>query len=462
MFKIDDESTCWCASGKQYKYCCGILHQLIKETGLEPLREACIKEENYMELLKVDVAEFVQYLIWVKSHTEPLMLKSPKYAKSLIEIDVKALSELLDRILATCKNYDLEYDFLRLINRSKEFFFCSKWHKKVEFYLLIWISFYKNDLDKAIQYIKDNIDINSVNDHELLELIIDVYSEELTISEKLDICHRIQELNNDPLKVSHYITVEGIEYLLLNDEKKAIELFEKSIDIIEKSPQSSDPFNNQNIGKAYSLLGAIKSDESLISKAINQFRSLVSRSGLSSMGISQIYWEIGSAYASLGKYDEAIENYNAANELPIALIDMANIYICRQDYVEAKNILDKIDYASLSGENKIDFLFIYSKILCFQCNEKIDFIITEIKNLDLKIGVFRDNAQKILISLYEIKASENVVVLEEKKRNWFDNINDAVMLQPNIAGFGFNINKIIELIRNRKSQGKKSGAKNSK
>lgn len=453
MYHIADECDCWCASKVKYKDCCGKIHILIKETDEKSLRDGYIAEQKYVELLKFEVAEFVQYLLLVKSHTEPLMLASPEKANALICIDVKALSEQLNTILHTCKIYDLEYDFPKLINRSKDLFFCAKWHKKVEFFLLVWFSFYKNDLEWAIQYIEDYISISSVDDHELLELILHVYSEKLTLSEIFDLCHKIQHLNTDPLKISHYIAVEGIHYLVLGDEKKAIELFEKSINIIEKSPRNRNLFNNQNVGKVYALLGVLKTDESLIKKAINEFTSLLSGGVYNNHGISHMYWEIGNAHSSLKEYSEAIDSYGKAASLskyPIALIDMANTYISLDDYSKAKNILDDIDYKELSDENKKDFLFIYSKILCYKCNEKIDFIIDEIKKCDFKIGIFKDNAQKILITLCEIRASKDITVTTENKKNWIDNINDSIMLQPNFAGFGININKIIELIRRRK------------
>ena len=90
------------------------------------------------------------------------------------------------------------------------------------------------------------------------------------------------------------------------------------------------------------------------------------------------------------------------------------------------------------------------KLSHYKCNEKIDFIIDEIKKCDFKIGIFKDNAQRILITLCEIRASKDITVTTEKKKNWIDNVNDSIMLQPNFVGFGININKIIELIRRRK------------
>jgi Vesicle coat complex COPII, subunit SEC24/subunit SFB2/subunit SFB3 len=453
MYHIADECDCWCSSKKKYKDCCGKIHKLLKDTDEKSLRTEYIAKQKYIEILELEVAKFIQYLVLVKSHTEPLMLDSPQKAKTLIDIDINALSELLNNILRSCKMYELEFDFPKLINRSKDLFFCAKWHKKVEYFLLIWFGLYKKNTEWAIQYINDQIDISSVDDHELLELILDIYSEKLTLSEIFDICHKIQQLNTDPLKISHYIAVEGIQYLVLGDEKKAIELLEKSVSIILKSPRSKNIFNNESAGKLYSLLGALKSDESLIRKAINEFTLLLSEGVYSNEGISNIYWEIGNAYSVIKEYSEAIENYNKAtnaSRYPIALIDMANTYIKLNEYSNAKNILDDIDYKELADENKKDFLFGYSKILCNEYNEKIDFVIDEIKKCEFKIGIFKDNAQRILIILGDIKSTKNTTVTAEQKRNWIDNINDSIMLQPNIAGCGINLNKIIELIRRRK------------
>jgi len=137
------------------------------------------------------------------------------------------------------------------------------------------------------------------------------------------------------------------------------------------------------------------------------------------------------------------------SNLPIAKIDKARALILCEDYQGSKEVLDNLDYSELNSANQKDYLFVYSKLLCYIYDEKIDFIITELKTCDFGIGYFRDSALKAAVMLYEIKESNPLQYDKEKSQKWLDRLNKCFILQPNFMGIGININEIIDSFRRK-------------
>ena len=81
--------------------------------------------------------------------------------------------------------------------------------------------------------------------------------------------------------------------------------------------------------------------------------------------LSSQYHTIGQAYTSLGTYDKAIEFIKEALKIyirPEYMLDLAQVYIRINKQEKALEILDKIEYESLTEYIKIDYLLYFTDI----------------------------------------------------------------------------------------------------
>lgn len=151
MLKVDNNCECWCGSNRKFGECCGkIINDKISFLNSIKAVSDYVKEEDYDNVLKVEIANYVDYMIKVKSHTEPMVLQDSNRAKFLVEIDIKALSERFDSILSIIHFGNMDYDFEKLLSKAKSLFFNSAWHERTAYYLVLWLSFYKNNKERVL------------------------------------------------------------------------------------------------------------------------------------------------------------------------------------------------------------------------------------------------------------------------------------------------------------------------
>lgn len=70
-----------------------------------------------------------------------------------------------------------------------------------------------------------------MKDADFLKLIVDICSDYLSVSERFNICKRLNKLIDNTVRKAQYQAVEALIYLAVGDNEKASEIFEKIISI---------------------------------------------------------------------------------------------------------------------------------------------------------------------------------------------------------------------------------------
>ena len=113
----------------------------------------------------------------------------------------------------------------------------------------------------------------------------------------------------------------GIAYFSLGEYQKAIEYYEKSLEInIAIGDRSGIASNNGNLGNAYRCLGEYQKAIEYCEKGLEISTAIGDRSGIAFKSSS-----LGSAYLSLGEYQKAIEYYEKGLEISTAIGDRLGI-----------------------------------------------------------------------------------------------------------------------------------------
>lgn len=105
-----------------------------------------------------------------------------------------------------------------------------------------------------------------------------------------------------------------------------------------------------------------------------------------------------------------------------------------------------IEYDTLTFENKIDFLIIYAKNLLstVQNRTEVIWILEELKKLTLQSKYFSDIVNELIISIQELLVEKNNKKQRKSLiRKILSKLNEYLILQPNLMGFGVNINSLI-------------------
>ncbi|PAF30891.1 hypothetical protein CHI14_15305, partial [Paenibacillus sp. 7516] len=157
--------------------------------------------------------------------------------------------------------------------------------------------------------------------------------------------------------------------------------------------------------------------------------------------------------------DIALSYYNKSlelDELSLARIFVAEIYYLRAEFDTSIEALEAIEYNSISNENKIDLLIIYAKnVMSTQNVEKVNWVLNELKQLKFDSKYFSDIINELVINLHELLNKTNSKKEFEPSlvKRILGKLNEYVMLEPNIMGFGLNFNKLIgDLLTEKKEK----------
>lgn len=460
MIKIDDKALCWCGSGVQYIDCCKSLIEPINFEMSDSEITQNMECENYNEALRYSRANLTKYLIYVKSHTMPLLFSGNPQIKRLIEIDVNALAEILGNMLKVLEKGSLEVDFEKTLRRTKDIFFNDKWHKKADFFYVFYRYIVLGDTKSAIEYIDNNIDIQGIDDVEFMELYYSLCSNRLTFSEKNDFLEKLISKQKLIGKI-HYISIMGINYFWIGDIAKCIKLHSDALKLYENNKEKlKGHYDKYVVAQVNSFMGKFAHDENAINRSTELFKELIALDNLSAVGLSETYWLIAMNFIDVEEYDSALEYLSLSQEaMPnnIATIYKAFALMELKNYKRAYEEINTIEFASLSKENKMDYLLVYGRLLIHEINKgKMEFIVSELKKFDSEEGysLIAKNTVITLLELYNnpLETVEN----SSKGMRLLESINEFLLLRPSIWGLGIDVNKIIDKmvarIRNRNSR----------
>lgn len=444
-FKLTGNMECFCGSGKEFKFCC---QDLLTISSLKNLSTE-IEKGDYKQAFLFCKAEIVRYMINVKRHTEGLLVRNPLYGNKLLDIDIKALSELLEKMIIIISKANLQIPFIDMLNRLEELLDNGKWHTRILYYKVMWEYLYNNNLVNAKKYLT-NISFSEINDLDFLQLYLDIMGDELPFSNKVEIIDRLIKMETKISGKIKYLGAKSIEFLLIGDTAEAKNIIKQAIEIANNnSDKVKESYDIYQYGNVYILGGKLLEDTHLKQRSGTYFESMLSDNSLTVSGKAMVYSHLGDVYFSLNDFEKAFEFYNQSlklEDLHLTRILIADIYFHKSDFNNSIKILKGIEYDTLTFENKIDFLIIYAKNLLstVQNRTEVIWILEELKKLTLQSKYFSDIVNELIISIQELLVEKNNKKQRKSLiRKILSKLNEYLILQPNLMGFGVNINSLI-------------------
>jgi len=446
-----------CGSGKKYKRCCH--SEETKKSG-EHQKDAfsSLNEGNYRAALTSIRRSITNYTINHKSHTELLLSKEPTAGEILLKIDLEALSELVG-VMLDCFRGLGDYDqFLESLERMRRNIKDPQWQRKITYFEII--GRLGDDWSETVgqREIKKLLPIDNETDPEIMQLCIQYLGSEFGFRKRDKLITRLISLVKTHQERLQYKLVLASLYFEVGDEAGACSITEEALEEYEKTPEDKiETYGRHYKASALNFLGILKNSTELQSKSLHEFTALLKEDIWTSEGIARLHSEIVGCCYGLGKYQDAIDCYNSS--LSFSNSDLTRVFmaraLCLNQDESAIELIESIDASSLDSAGKLDFFVTYATIgIHFKKEEMLKNSIQMLRIVDSinvtfdrqKAELLQEISEVLLHGFNEARFNKMLVVV----RDWSKKINRYLVLQPNIAGLGINVNRVVEDVQDKK------------
>lgn len=457
-------SQCLCGSGLKFKRCC-LGDNDVSCVKMIGIARDLMHNKDYRNALKYVRRGITNYTILHKINTEPYIGSSNEGVVWLLDTDIKALSELTESLLDCYRGLKDYQSFSCDLERLRGNISDVSWQRKVTYFQVI--SSLGDDWEENIgkREVKKFLPLDRENDAKIIQLYLHFCCDELPFRRSIDILDRLISLIEKPSEKLQYTAAKAIKYLCIGDESEATKLIEQAINEYENTEWASDDaYEHMQHARAISLLGDLQESAKLKVQSIKEFCSLLENHLWTEQGMADIYFEIGRSLYHIKKFEEAIEEYRKSLELhdsAIVKIFLSQSQLELNDNAAILTIKDaEKNIDELNKSEKVDFVFTYAAIgIAFKEKEMIAkavHLLHEIPVLDIIFEKQKSSLISDLSLLYKSGELEHRSVLLAAIKKLLGKTTRYLILQPNIAGLGINVNSIVADLSSGSTKKKKT------
>jgi tetratricopeptide (TPR) repeat protein len=421
---------------------------------------AAIKAHNAEQALLLCRADIVQYTIWHKTNTEPVLPRGGA-ALELLRIDVNALADYVERLQWLYRRTDRISDWLSVLDRLRNNIRHPRWQRKIAYFRALFYLAPGGDRGKARDELKQIGPITTDEDDiELLQLYVDLEFDDAPFSTKLAYLDRLLALGEERSNQLQYRGGKAVQYLFINDQAAAERELVQAIDLA-RGTEAEDPFNNFErhlFGRLLQMLATIRQDGSLFEEAIGHFNTLLLDDDWTNIGRVGVLREMGDCHKYAGAWDKAEASYRAALAVADNQLDRIHVAEClrNQKQIEASiEQIDRVDRTALGRHEYEDFVFVLSAIAIWSGARAR---LLEAKDLLERITIaepyFNERRLKLLVAVTGTLASGSAsaeVKAETTKRGGLASLSASFFqLEPNAMSVGVNFDAVIDQLLERK------------
>lgn len=410
--------------------------------------------ESYSEALLECRADITQYTIWYKSHTLPLLRGTFPLAEQLLDIDLKALTALVDRLIPCYGKAGYEQEIPAVLERLRSSIENTQWQRKMTYFQSMYADLFGNDRLRARAELKKLEPMAEETDVATIQLYLDVFGQDLTFSDMQTLINRILVLTNSDVDRLHYRSINALQFLEIGDDAKAEQELADAVASFRKSNASRhlSAYAIDMLASALDLLGVLRNDLASLDEAISLYRQALVRDDWTPKGRSKILRGLGDTYKHKCAWTEALDAYTRAEESE----DTSILHVFR---AECLLHLEGPDYALreialsnpalLDESEQTDYVFVFAVISVELADRgKLEEAEHLLRGLMLSSPYFRSRRDTLLLSVIDTQRSgrSNSFIQNAKRAltGMVRGINKYVMLEPNFMGLGIRINPIVE------------------
>jgi tetratricopeptide (TPR) repeat protein len=405
---------CLCGSGLKYKHCC--VDRLPGHGHLGSRMRAFLSEGKYRDALYASRADVTQYTIWHKTHTEPAVRRGMAKEGSLLEIDIRALGDLVDDLMYCHMKANMMNEFPGALERLRRNIDDPDWQRKITYFHArhaLWPdwnkAFGRHELSKLGSMADEK-------DEQILKLYLDLLEDDLTVFEKLEIIDRILTYSETLEDQLHYRGAKAALLLANGESSKADDEWSAAIaEARERSKgRALTEDERYSLAQIIEFLGTLRSADELLSEALQLYRDQLERDDWTSLGRANIISHMADIYRHFRDWESARDSYLealAVNPRPIYKVFLSKCLFHLGQREEALKTLGKVDHEQLTAAEKLDYTFTLASA-AIETNDRnhLESAKDMLTALQITEPLFREQRDSLLLDVREALGSQTVLV----------------------------------------------------
>lgn len=465
LFAPFRNAECLCGSGLKFKRCCA--DNLPGFDIGKKVRKA-LNQGDYSSALAAIRADVTQYTIWHKTHTEPVLRAKPTLSitpgkKTLLEIDVGALSDHVESLQSCYQELGRRDEFPATLERLRSNINHPRWHRRIVYlHALHALSPNWNEM-AGRQELKKLGSVEAETDVEILQLYIDLFGSTLGFAERQRLIDRVILLAEKKVDRLHYRCLKGVGYLMIGDQQGAESELASALESYQASRDESSEslYEKHRYAMATELLGRLRDDSTLLDITIQLCNELLDSDKWTASGRASVYRQLGDAHRCKSEWSAARDAYIKAIEfqhLPVFNVFLAECLLHLDGPKVASTTLNSISIKDLDVSEAIDYIFTFALVAIEGGEEEIlKSAEQQLRSLEISEPYFQKHRESLLLSIIDTLRNGPSATRTQSARlilkGMASTIARYLKLEPNIMGIGFNVGKMLEDYSNSKSKG---------
>ena len=413
---------------------------------------------SYSEALTECRADLTKYTIWHKSHTEPLLRLAPVEGLKLLNVDLKALAELVELLLhchvKAGQSNSVPTALERLRSNSKD----PRWQRKITYFQAMHAAL-SSDEAQARRELKKLGSVKEETDVEILQLYLDLFRDELTFSQSQELIDGILALAESDVERLHYSVAKAVQYLVIGDRPKADRDLETAISAYRssRSANSTSGYAMDRLATALELLGSLRGEPQFLDEAVDLYEKMLRRDEWTSEGRAKILRQLGDSYRRKASWSEAMDAYTRAlscQRLAILKVFLAECLLNLEGWKSAATELSSIVVSNLDKAEYADYVFVMGAVSIHSGDSKrLNEVEGMLRDLQLSIPYFKERRDALLLSVIDTgRSGSSGSVIQAARRALAGIAATAtryLLLQPNFMGLGIRVDTILDDLAKR-------------
>lgn len=436
-------SPCLCGSGRKFKKCCGpgYCREREKTAAFDALRA-----EEFEKALDFARLDLVRYIIWHRAHTIPWHERSPEAAAPLLDLDLNALGDLVDLLRHCYTKAGRDTEFPAVLDRLRGVLEYPRWEQRLRFQRALTAMQPDWNEEAGRDVLSGWVDPSDLEDFEFASLLLDLFGDRMGVAEQLRFIEKVIELSRTRSETFQYEVLRGIVFILIGDAKEGAKAINAALERFDGVPVAQHELHELRL-HAQALLHL--PDHNRPKDGLELARALL-REGLSSgelsdSGRAHFQALLGESYIAEDQYQEAIGHLEESVRLSSDFAATLSLVRARSrtgDTAAAKELLSSINYTQLNLGEQFDHTIAMAELAESAADEELLRVaLSRLREVNPRFPVHRELATELLGHLSAIQVSSEPA---RQPSFWRKLLAKYLVLQPNVFGFGINLNALLE------------------
>lgn len=421
----------------------------MNETWREPARK-----KQWHKVLWALRADLTQYSIYHRTNTVPLMRRLPPETLEILSIDIDALDESVDQLAGAYWQLDRLGEFPLVLERLRSNIDDPRWQRKVTYHQAMTAHLVGDEAGAQRELTKLGPIGAGEGDVDVIQLHLDINGGTIALVDKLMFYDRVLALSSSRTDHIQYAAAKAVELTVADDRDGAVATADAAITAARESESETAFYPDTELwfAKLLEVAGIAKPERSHFEEASERLTKLLAMTDhWTPLGRGHIARCLGDVLRLGGRWEEAAGAYALGFDLdanPACRIFEASCRLMQDRKAEALALIEAVPFDDLDMPERTDFAIAYAAIaIGLRDIDRLDDAAAKLKAVTPIRQYFANENLKYQLAIERARATivaGQPVAKSSRLLDWISSASRWFMVQPNIAGIGFNVNAMVD------------------